>query len=176
MGTQIRFFKKPYRNSVKTAEAGTPVFDTVDYYEIRVLGEPDTHSGPWHRASPEVQTQWAAAYQAWTKDNATEGIIGTPLEQVPWLEAGEVETMRFAGIRTLENLANVADGSITRIPGGLALRKKAQDMLAAAKESAPVQRLSDELAKRDSIIADLQAQIREITAEKAKRRSRAAEE
>lgn len=176
MGTQIRFFKKPYRNTVKTAEAGTPVFDTVDYYEIRVLGEPDTHSGPWHRASPEVQTQWAAAYQAWTKDNATEGIIGTPLEQVPWLEAGEVETMRYAGIRTLENLANVADGSITRIPGGIALRKKAQDMLAAAKESAPMQRMSDENASLRQEIASLRDQLREITTEKARRRSKAAED
>lgn len=166
MGTQIRFWKDAYKNEAKSRDAGLPVFDTVDWYEVRVLGETDNISGPWHRASPAIQEQWKRAHEQWMRDNSTEGIIGTLLTEVPWLSSGEVETFKHAGIRTLENLADVADTSITKIPGGLAYRQKARDMLAAAKSSAHQQRMSEELAKRDAEIADLKQQMKEVLAAK----------
>lgn len=169
MGTQIRFWKDSYKNAAKSAEAGLPVFDTVDWYEIRVLGEADTATGPWHRAPENVRAQWKRAHDEWTRDNATEGIIGTPLSEVPWLSKGEVETFKASGIRTLENLAEVADNAITRIPGGIAYRQKARDTLAAAKDSAHAQRMSEELAKRDEEIAALKAQMAEILEAKRKK-------
>lgn len=169
MGAQIRFWKDPYKNAEKSREAGIPVFDTVDWYEVRVLGEPDNTVGPWHRAPPEIVKQWSDSYRQWQKDNATEGIIGTPLSEVAWLERGMVETLKYLGIRTLENLANVADSSIGKIPGGLALRQKSRDTLAAAKESAPLQRMSEELAKRDEQIASLEARINDLIESKRKK-------
>lgn len=173
MGTQIRFWSDPYKNAAKTKEAGTPVFDTVPWCEIRVLGEPDTVTGPWHLMSPDNRERFKTAYAQWQRDNSTEGIIGTLLSEVPWLERGEVETLKYAGIRTLENLAEVADGSITKIPGGLAYRQKARDFLAAAKASAPMQAMSDELAKRDAEIASLKAQMADLI--ESKRRKAAKE-
>jgi len=166
VGTQIRFWKDPYKNEAKSSVAGVPVFDTVDWYEVRVLGESDTSTGPWHRAPPALQAQWQKAHAEWTRDNATEGIIGTHLSEVAWLARGEVETFKYAGIRTLENLAEVADTAITRIPGGLAYRQKARDTLAAAKSSAHMQQMSEELAKRDEEIAELRVQVKEILAAK----------
>jgi hypothetical protein len=159
VGTQIRFWKDPYKNEAKSAEAGIPVFDTVDWYEIRVLGESDTIQGPWRLASAENKERWAKAHAEWMRDNSTEGIIGTPLSEVAWLARGEVETFKYSGIRTLENLAEVADNSITRIPGGLAYRQKARDMLAAAKSSSHMQQMSEELAKRDAEIDALRDAI-----------------
>jgi hypothetical protein len=169
VGTQIRFWQDPYKNATKSAEAGLPVFDTVDWYEIRVLGETDTSSGPWHRAPASVVEKWKRAHDEWLRDNSTEGIIGTLLSEVPWLAKGEVETFKVAGIRTLENLATVADTAITRIPGGLAYRQKARDTLAAAKDTAHTQRMSEELAKRDEEIAALKVQIAEIIEAKRKK-------
>jgi hypothetical protein len=173
VGTQIRFWKDPYKNEAKSKDAGLPVFDTVDWYEVRVLGETDTVSGPWHRASTSIQEQWKKAHAEWQRDNSTEGIIGTLLSEVPWLATGEVETFKHAGIRTLENLAAVAYTAITRIPGGLAYRQKARDMLASAKSSAHQQRMSEELAKRDEEIAALKAQMSEILEAKRKKTKQA---
>ena len=158
-----------YKNAQKTAEAGRPVFDTVPWCEIRVLGEPDTVSGPVHKMQPDPRERFAAGWAKFQQDNASEGLVGTPLKTVPWLERGDVETLAYAGIKTLENLASIADGSIGNIPGGLALRKKAQDMLKAAKDEAPLQRMSDELAKRDEEIKALKAQMAEVLAAKRKR-------
>lgn len=170
MGTQIRFWMDAYKNEPKSKEAGLPVFDTVPWCEIRVLGEPDTVSGPVHRMHPDPRLEYATAWEHFQRNNATEGIIGTPLNKVAWLEAGEVETLRGAGIRTLENLASVSDAAITRIPGGIAMRKRANDMLAAAKAEAPLQQMADELAKRDDEIRNLKTQIAEILAAKRKGR------
>ena len=162
MGTQIRFWKDSYKNEAKSKEAGIPVFDEVDWCEIRVLGEPDTVSGPWAKMPPSTREIWKDAHAQWQKDNGSEGIIGTHLSQVAWLGRGEVETLKYLGIRTVENLASVDDAQITRIPGGLALRQKAKDMLSAAKDSAPLQRMSEELAKRDAQIRDLMEMVKEL--------------
>lgn len=157
-----------YKNEAKSKEAGRPVFDTVPWCEIRVLGEPDTVSGPVHKMQPDPRERFAAGWAKFQQDGTSEGITGTLLKHVPWLERGDVETLAFAGIKTLENLAGVSDGAIGGIPGGLGLRTKAQEMLKAAKEEAPIQRMSDELRKRDAEIASLKAQIAEIL--EAKRR------
>lgn len=176
MGTQIRFWNDAYKNEAKSKEAGVPVFDTVPWCEIRVVGEPDTIAGPVHRMQQYMsEPAFLAGFEEFKRNNASEGIIGTPLSKVAWLERGEVETLAYAGIRTLENLAAVSDGAITRIPGGLAMRKRAADMLAAAKSEAPLQQMSDELAKRDDEIRNLKAQITEILASKRKRREAAEE-
>lgn len=169
MGSQIRFWKDAYKNVAKSAEAGIPIFDTVPFYEVRVLGERDNVKGPWHKAPDAMREEWAAAFKQWEADNSSEGVIGTPLAMVPWLETGDVETLKYAGIKTLENLAAVTDGAIGNIPGGLALRQKAKDALRAAKEAAPIQRMSEELAKRDEEIASLKAQMAEILEAKRKK-------
>lgn len=169
MGTQVRFWLDAYKNEAKSKESGMPVFDTVPWAEIRVVGETDSVSGPVHRMHPDPRERFPEAWAHWQKDNSTEGVIGTPLKMVPWLEAGEVETLRYAGIRTLENLASVADGAVTKIPGGIGLRQRAKDMLAAAKSEAPMQKMSLELAKRDEEIASLKSQIADIMADRRKR-------
>lgn len=171
MGTQVRFYMDAYKNAQKSEEAGRPVFDTVPWCEIRVLGEPDTVSGPVHKMQPDPRERFAAGWAKFQQDAASEGLVGTPLKTVPWLERGDVETLAYAGIKTLEALASVSDGSIGSIPGGLALRKKAADMLKAAKDEAPLQKMADELARRDEQIAALKAQVAEVLEAKRKRKS-----
>lgn len=169
MGTQVRFWMDAYKNAEKSKEAGRPVFDTVPWCEIRVLGEPDTVSGPVHKMQPDPRERFAAGWAKFQQDNASEGIVGTPLKAVPWLERGDVETLAYAGIKTLEALASVSDGAIGSIPGGIALRRKAAEMVKAAKDEAPLQRMSDEIAKRDEQIAALKAQVAEILEAKRKK-------
>jgi hypothetical protein len=177
VGTQIRFWMDAYKNPEKSKEAGRPVFDTVAWCEKRVVGEPDTVSGPVHKMQPDPRVEFAEGWAKFLADNASEGIVGTPLTSVPWLERGDVETLAFAGIKTLEALASVSDGAISSIPGGLALRKKAADMIQAAASSAPLQRLSEENADLRAQVQALQESVRELRAasegvEPPKRRGR----
>ncbi len=170
----VRFWEDAWENPAKSAEAGRKVFDTVPWVEIKVPGEQDTMRGPVHliaKQGPEKdpRLRFPSAWAAFQRDSSTEGIVGTPLTEVPWLGKGEVETLRYAGIRTLENLAGVNDSAVSGLPGGIAMRQKAQAMLTAAKDSAPLQKMSEELAKRDQEIASLKAQIADIVAASAKR-------
>ena len=168
-GVMVRFWEDAYPNAVKTAEMGRKVFDTVDWCEIKVPGENDTISGPVHRMPNDPRQRFPAAWAAYQKDKSTEGMVGTPLAEVAWLGRGEVETLKASGIKSLENLAALNDANVTHFPGGLALRQKARDAIKAAEDSAPQQRMSEELAKRDQEIATLKAQINEIVAANAKR-------
>lgn len=170
MAAQIRFWMDAWKNPAKSLEAGRPIYDTVAWFEKRVPGEQDTISGPVHR-SPKVKQDFAAAWAAFERDNASEGAVGTMLEQVPWIERGEVENLRYSGIKTLEALASVSDANVTKIPGGLKLRERAQAMLKASESAAPIQALGEEVAALRAENESLRAQMAEFLAE-AKRRKR----
>lgn len=176
MGTKVRFWMDAYKNEAASKTAGRAVFDTVPWCEKGVVGESDTVSGPVHKMLPDPREEFQAAWAAFQRDNSSEGLVGTPLREVPWLGRGEVETLLHSGVKTLEQLAGMSDATITGLPGGLAMRKKAKDMLKAAEESAPAQALAEELAKRDSEIQSLKAQIAEILESKRRKKTQAAEE
>lgn len=160
----VRFWMDAYENPAKSKEAGRKVYDTVPWCEWRVPGESDTNGGPVHllaregpRRDPKVR--FPEAWAAFERDNASEGLVGTPLKFVPWVERGDVENLAHAGVKTLEQLASITDGNLSNVPGGLGLRQKARDFIKVAEDAAPVERLSEELAKRDSEIAELKSQM-----------------
>jgi hypothetical protein len=158
-GPVVRFWMDAYLNPQKTKEAGRNIYDTVPWCEIQAPGERDNVRGPVHRLFPDPRVRFPEAWEQWKRDNSTEGMVGTPLKMVSWLEPGEVETLKYAGIRTLEDLADLHDGNVTKVPGGLALRKRAQDVIRAAKEEAPLQRMSEENAKLSAEVAALREQV-----------------
>ena len=172
-GVGVRFYEDAYKNEAKSKEAGLPVFDTVDWCEIRVLAERDTVCGPVTKMSPDPRERFPEAWAKYQRDKGSEGLTGTPLREVAWLGRGETETLKYAGIKTLEQLAGISDANVTQIPGGIALRQKAKDTIKAAKDAAPMQAMSEELAKRDSEIASLKAQIAEILESKKKKAKQA---
>lgn len=172
-GVGVRFYEDAYKNEAKSKEAGRAVYDTVDWCEIKVLAERDTVVGPVHKMHPDPRQRFPEAWARYQSNRQSEGLVGTPLREVAWLGRGEVETLKAAGVKTLEQLAEIHDGNVTSLPGGIAMRKKARDTIAAAKEAAPIQRMSEELEKRDSEIASLKTQIAEILEAKRKRAAKA---
>lgn len=159
---QVRFWLDAYENPAKSKETGRRIYDTVPWCEIRVPGEVDTVMGPVTKMHPDPRNRFPLAWAAFQKDNSTEGLVGTPLKFVPWLERGDVETLIHAGVKTLEQLGGISDGTLSNIPGGLSLRTKAREFIKAAQDAAPMEHLSEELAKRDLEIGNLKAQIAEI--------------
>lgn len=166
----VRFWEDSYPNATKTREAGTPVFDTVDWCEIKVPGERDTISGPVHRMQPDPRVRFPGAWAQYQKDKSSEGLVGMPLKEVAWLARGEVETLKAAGLKTLENLADLSDANVNCVPGGLALRAKAKAALQSAKDDAPVQKMAAELASRDAQIAELKLQMKELVEDRRRTR------
>lgn len=164
----MRFWPDAYKNEAKST-AGLPVYDTVDWCEIQVAGERDTVKGPVHKMHPDPRIRFANAWAAYLRDKDSEGFTGTPLKVVAWLERGDVETLQYRGIRTLEDLAGVPDSNLSNIPGGLSLRQRARDFIKAAKDAAPIEEMGARLAKANEEIAELKSQIAEILAAKRAR-------
>jgi len=152
-----RFFFEPYKNEVKSREKGCPIFDDVTFVEIIVPGENEIRRRPATEADKE---RFAAQYDAFTKGKDQEVVSGTPLAVWPPLSAGQVETLRYFGAKTVEQFAGMNDTSCSKLgPGFVALRQKARDWLAAAKDGATLGKLRDELKERDDKISALERML-----------------
>lgn len=171
MATMIRFWMDSWKDPKKSAEAGRPVYDTVAWFEKRVPGDHDSVTGPVHR-HPKLKNEFRAAWEAFERDQSCEGVVGTHLKMVPWLERGDVENLVHSGIKTLEALASVNDANVSSIPGGLKLRQKARDMLKASEASAPLQAMAEELGKLRDENKEMKSQLAEFLSESKRRKAK----
>ena len=162
-GLVVRFEMYPLQSPEKSKAEGRPVFDEVEFIEIRVPGD---KTMTVHRPVREADKQrFGAAYRNWKATGVSDGAFsGTPLKEWPQVSRSQCEELSFFGVKTVEQLANVTDGNLRNIGPLLALREKARDFIAAAKKGAPVAQMRDELAARDSEIALLKQQMAQVLA------------
>lgn len=159
-GVYIRFHKEPVRSKAKSEAAGRPIFDEVEYIEIRTPGD---KTNIVDRPVTEAdRRQYAAQYRAW-KAGDDEQLSGTPLAQWPSVTRAQVEELRYFGVRTVEQLAAMSDGNLQNVGPIRALRQQAIDFLEAARGNAPLTTLRAELAKRDNELDALRKQVEALT-------------
>lgn len=167
-GLVVRFEMYPLKNDAKSKAEGRPVFDEVEFIEIRVPGDKTLTVHRPVRASDRAR--FAAAYRNWKATGVSDGAFsGTPLREWPQVSRSQCEELAFFGVKTVEQLSGVSDGNLRNIGPLLALREKARDFIAAAKKGAPVAAMRDELAARDNEIAVLKEQMRQVMAASEKK-------
>ncbi len=134
-GLIIEFTLEPIENEEKTKKAGRLICDDVEYVSIRIPGEIDIQRHPVTDIDRERFPQAYAAYKA---SQPQEAVSGTPLSKWPGSPSlSRVREAAALGIHTVEQLAVVSDANIGRLGvGWIAIRQKARDYLAAAKDSA----------------------------------------
>jgi len=155
----IRFFKKARQDMDKTKEAGRPIFVEAEFIQIMVPG--DKSHAIVRPVSYGDRQRFARQYEAWTKHQVSETLVGTPLESWNQLSLAQVEEFRYFGVRTVEHLALLRDDVMLKMPGAVELKKKAVTFLDAAKEAAPLSQMQAALEKRDTEIAALQNALKE---------------
>lgn len=101
------------------------------------------------------------AYKAWKEGNELPE-HGTSISMLPSLGKPQVDALRAAGFKTIEDLADAPDSAIGRIPlpNKSSLKKEAHDFLEARKTGAASARVSELEAKLEAainMIAELQA-------------------
>jgi hypothetical protein len=152
----VEFYRKAVHNPFKSNEAGRPIYDEKDFVKIMIpgnkYGSVDTAVTMEHKQ--RFPQQWAR-YQAGQEQSA----IGTPLEMWPQITVGLVATLKGAGIRTVEQLAELSDANAQGIMGNHDLRRRAKAFLEAAAGEAVNTKLEAELEKRDLEIAAMKEQI-----------------
>lgn len=164
----VRFSTIPKKNEAKSKEAGRPIFEDVEYIEILTPGERDYPHRPVREGDKE---RFATQYERWKRTGEGEALEGTPLSEWPGITRSLVEELRFFNVRTVEQLAGMADSNCQKIMGGQTWKQKARDYLERAQANAPMEKMNAELATRDNEIATLKAQMKELLAEKQAQRS-----
>jgi len=175
---RIRQFETRYR----TAKVGNEYIEQSQDWVLLAASPDETgnfRTESWHRVdklrppasiSDNAETKQAMnarwekigpAYKAWKAGNEIP-VDGTPLAAWPGLTKQQLEVLRHAQIRTIEELIDMGETAASLpIPGGRKLPELAADFMANKQKAA----VMDELAAANARIA----QMEEMLAEKPKR-------
>lgn len=168
-----QFYMGTMQDQEASQREGRPIFKDTPFVRIFVAGDKDNiidqpvWDDPLHQNShtSRFPEEWARFKQG-ADIEAQQG--GTPLALLPGITQAQVREMGHFNARTVEQLADMADGHALKFAGVLKLRDEARAYIERAKGAAPEKRLREELAKRDNEIDTLKAQVAELVAEKAR--------
>ncbi len=156
---RVEFSLVPKKNDEKSLAAGRPIFDDVEYVRIPVPG--DKHNTPHKPVGEKERERFRRQYDAW-KTNPGEKLEGTPLAEWAGVTRSEVEELAYFHVRTVEQLAGLSDGNAKNVGTVLALRQKAQDFIAKAKEDAPLAQMRALLDEEKAQRLNIERQLKEL--------------
>lgn len=142
----------------------------VEYLTILTPGDPK--AVPEHKVTDELRDMYRPWYEAWRAGiEATPH--GTPLEAWPMMAGQPAQVMHLKSINvfTVEQLAEMADGNLHRIPMGRTLQNQAKAWLENKKDADAIERnrreseaMRDGMAMLEAQNAALQQQLAELAA------------
>lgn len=153
----VQFSLEARLNQEASAAEGRNVYKDVEFVTIRVPGDKTVtvHRPVRHSDKLRFPIQYAAFRNA-----RGEEVVGTPLSLWPGCKPSQVSELAYFNVKTVEQLAAMADGvGGAQMMGIQALRQAARQYVQAAKDQAPLLAVQKELKGRDDTIAALQDQI-----------------
>lgn len=149
-GVFAAFYDEAIKNEQETEKRGVPVFDEKVFINIKIPNSIDDISRP---ATDADKKRFPQSWQAYlTGREPTDS--GFPLEQWPQLTVSELKVCHAVGVKTVEQLANLADSGIHRLGvGGHTMKNRAKKFLSDVGEMdrlrARVQELEAKIAKAE---------------------------
>jgi hypothetical protein len=159
----VVFYMGVVKNEGRTVEEGRAIFDDVECVRIIVPG--DKNNVVDRPAQPSDKQRFSRQYDLFKKGVAEEDqVSGTRLTDWPFLSRAQAEELRYLGIKTVEQIANVRDDITTKVPGLVSLKQNAGVWLAKATKSAEAAQFTKRMQEQDSAIANLQSVVQEQAA------------
>ena len=171
----VEFYMHAPLDPNKSQIAGKAVYgETVPF--VRIMRPGDNTSIIETPVRNDHQARWPQRWLAFQmKEGMIEGVIDVPgwkIEEWPVINESQVHELKYLRFSTVEQIAGASDAQIQRLGiGGIGLREQARQALKDKYQSAA----RTELETRDRQIAELKAQVSEIT-EALKIRNTPAEE
>jgi hypothetical protein len=159
----VRFFLHATENPRKTKEAGRPIYDEVEMVSIMAPGNTKSeytalaHSMHYDSNQSKQHTyakRFDDHYEAFKK-GLDEHLSGTPLAEVPFLTIGQKAEMRAKGIKTVEQLAGMADRSIRS--AGMGFRQYVDAAKAYLDKANGTAQMANEMAELRRQLEELKA-------------------
>lgn len=154
-----RFYVGTRRDDAKSSEKGREIHVDVDMIEIRV-GKDIINREPTDEDKRAYAKQWAA----FKAGQDQEKVEGTPLNEFAPLSAGERETLKYAGIRTVEQFAATPD---TTLQGLGPLMNKRQAAAIWLKKAAGAAQVSQVVAENQALKVKLETLERMLNTQAA---------
>lgn len=155
----VRFSMQPRLDSNKTAEEGREIFRECEFVTILIPGDKTLNVHRPVQASDKQR--FPLQYQAF-KNKTSEVIIGTPLSAWPLVNDSQRRELEYFNIRTVEQLANVADSFAGNMLGVHALKQQATKYLESSKDNAQNVKLQKALEEQENKNKALEAQIADL--------------
>lgn len=157
----VRFSFQPRIDSKRSLEEGRDCYRDVEFVTIRIPGDKTLVVN--RPVMPSDKQRFPLQYAAFIAKK-DEQLVGTPLALWPHVTESQRMELDYFNVRTVEQLAGMADGNSNGVLGIQALKRSAQNWLDAQKEAAPAAKLAAELAQRDDTIAALKDQLEKLSA------------
>jgi hypothetical protein len=158
----VRFFVKPVKNEAKSLEAGRAIMEDHVFVNIKIPGDKNNDVIKDCQLEPSYIQRFPVHYERFKKN--LEQVVGTPLTALPFLTEAQVEEYRTMNIRTVEQLAGMADVQCQTILGSIAHKQKAQEWLDSFKGAERLRQEFEEQRKADAEkMAAMQAQLDRLT-------------
>ena len=167
----VEFYRKPVLQPGKSREAGRAVYEEVDYVRIHVPG--DKSSVIERPVSQQDIFRFQDRYNKW-KAGQEEAVSGTPLSALPGMNPSKVEEYKFFKLVTVEQLAEANDNLGAKFMSFQQDKQRAKAFLEVAKNNAPIEKMNEELQKRDAEIENLRTMVEALQASQSGKRKVAA--
>lgn len=157
----VEFFRKPVLQPGKSREAGRAVYEEADYVRIHVPG--DKSSVIERPLSQQDVFRFQDRYNKW-KAGQDEAVTGTPLSALPGMNPAKVEEYKFFKLITVEQLADANDNLGGKFMSFQQDKQRAKAFLEVAANNAPIEKMNEELAKRDAELEELRSMVQALQA------------
>lgn len=153
----VRFFIKPREDKQASKKEGRPIFRDTEYIDIKIPG--NRTAGSCHPVTELDKKRFPEHYARFKQRVEVDPDEGTPLAEWPGCSRSRAEELSFFHVKTVEQLANMADVQISKFRGGLELKEKAADWLKQADSSINNVELQKELEKTKEENRKLRADV-----------------
>jgi len=157
----VEFYRKPVLQPGESRQAGRAVFKEVDYIRIHVPG--DKASVIERPVTKQDEFRFLERYNKW-KAGQEEAVTGTPLSALPGMTPSKVEEYKFFKLVTVEQLADANDNLGSKFMSFQADKQRAKAFMEVARNNAPIEKMNEELQKRDAEIENLKTMVEALQA------------
>ena len=154
----VKFFVKPREDKTASVREGRPIFRDTEYIDIKIPG--NRGSGACRPATEEDKKRFPEHYAKFKQRVTDERDEGTPLSEWAPMSRSTAEELAFFHVKTVEQLANMADVQVAKFKGLFELQAKAKAWLKNAQEDRKFFEVEKEMA---SLRADNEALRKQLT-------------
>ena len=147
----------PVENAIESERQGRAVYTDTEIVLLYIAGDQNSvHSQP---VDNYIKRRFPEQYEHWKRTNEGRRITGTPLRMWPMATPAFIREMEAINVFSVDDLANIADVHVNKMPDGRVWRDRAQAWLGNAKDTAAETRFASENERLKERLAALEARL-----------------